>query len=73
MFLPRLTFSSADTYADAARAGLLRPGQFVHFDDIDARFARCVGSHVTTFYWKTGTRKAARAYLKAHGKKHRVQ
>jgi hypothetical protein len=69
MFLPRIEFPSVDSYRDAAISGALRPGQYVAFEGVKARFARANGAHVTTFYGKTGARKEARAYLRKHGKR----
>lgn len=63
-FLPRITFPTADTYVRAANAGLLNPGQYVRFEDIDARFGGSFGcgAQVTTFCWSTGATKAARRW-----------
>jgi hypothetical protein len=64
MFLPRLSFPSANAYAKAAQAGQLRPGQYVEFEGIKARFAWSNGSHVTTFYGRSGATEGARKYLR---------
>jgi len=70
MFLPRISFPDSGAYMRAAQAGLLRPGQWVEFEGIKGRFARCNnGGNVVTFYWSTGAKKSALGYLAAHGRR----
>jgi hypothetical protein len=70
VFLPRISFNDSESYMRAAQAGLLRPGQWIEFEGIKGRFARCNnGGNVVTFYWSTGAKKSALGYLKAHGKR----
>ena len=68
MFLPRVNFESAESYAACAKSGGLRPGQWIHFEGVNARFARATSGHVVTYYWSTSVkRNGARAFSKSCG------